>query len=296
MDLSSFSWLPGALKREVSSRVVRPFVKRDYEETVHSERDWDNLIILDACRYDAFQELNPFDVEPEIINSCASHTKEFLKKNFSGEHHDTVYVTASPWVREYAENFAEVRNVWKDGWSDEDRTVLPETLTSYAKEANREYPNKKLVVHYMQPHYPFVGGGPDLGEQAGFRKWWGRDAASVWERLSRGELEEGVVREAYRKNLEGALPHLEDLVEELRGKTVVSSDHGNLYGKRVCWIPIGVYGHPPGIHDQELTAVPWLELPFEERKEIKDAGSGGDVDADIEESEVQDRLEDLGYT
>jgi hypothetical protein len=65
-----------------------------------SDEDWDNLILLDACRYDAFETACAGhdalgDLERRI--SMRAATREFLRGNVRGrELHDTVYVTASP--------------------------------------------------------------------------------------------------------------------------------------------------------------------------------------------------------
>ena len=47
----------------------------------HLDQDWDNVIILDACRFDIFSELNhiPGNLECKISN--ASSSDEFFEKN-----------------------------------------------------------------------------------------------------------------------------------------------------------------------------------------------------------------------
>ncbi|MFB6182582.1 MAG: hypothetical protein ABEI78_00815, partial [Candidatus Nanohaloarchaea archaeon] len=68
----------------------------DIEESPESifDRDWDNLIVLDACRQDLYEEVNG---ETESRISAGSSTKDFIKDNFSeGELSDIVYITANP--------------------------------------------------------------------------------------------------------------------------------------------------------------------------------------------------------
>ncbi|MFC7028075.1 hypothetical protein ACFQH8_12520 [Halomicroarcula sp. GCM10025710] len=61
------------------------------------EEDWDNLLILDACRYDMFEEQHSLPGRLESRISKSSHTSEFLQSNFADRDlRDTVYVTASP--------------------------------------------------------------------------------------------------------------------------------------------------------------------------------------------------------
>ncbi|MDL0143566.1 hypothetical protein PNP83_00890, partial [Halobacterium salinarum] len=48
------------------------------------EKDWDNLIILDACRYDYFKNANSTNIiEGELGKSVSrgSHSREFMEKN-----------------------------------------------------------------------------------------------------------------------------------------------------------------------------------------------------------------------
>jgi len=63
---------------------------------------------------------------------------------------------------------------------------------------------------------------------------------SVWMELMTGnsEMSKQEVWEAYIENLHVVLPHVEDLMTSLEGKTVVSSDHGNMVGERARPIPI----------------------------------------------------------
>lgn len=61
------------------------------------QADWDTLVILDACRYDMFEEINETEGELEHRYSRGSCTPDFIRENFpEGEFHDTVYVTANP--------------------------------------------------------------------------------------------------------------------------------------------------------------------------------------------------------
>ena len=204
--------------------------------------------------------------------SRAAHTSEFLLGNFhERELLDTVYVTASPILQrgydsKYRPTFHAVVNVWEEaGWDDESGTVLPETMVEYALEAAREYPRKRLVVHFMQP---LMTGRIRV------------PADEVWR--------------AYRDNLDRALPHVERLLAELSGKTVVTSDHGNMIGERARPIPIREWGHPPGVYTPELTRVPWLEHTAGPRRTVVAEASEESEDA-VTDDVVSDRLRHLGY-
>ena len=283
---------PETVLRKIRLTLVRPFTPPTADEIDFMNEDWDILVVLDACRYDLLADRDPFNVPVQRVQSNASQTREYIKNNFlNKDYRDTVYVTASPQFADFDLNFAHIEHVWEDSWDDELRTVLPEAVTEAAIQASSEYPDKRLIVHYMQPHYPFIGStGQSIEDQATFVP--NQKYASVWERLAGSDISEAVVREAYRENLDVVLPEVEKLRESVTGKMVVTSDHGNLYGRRVCWLPIHIYGHPARVHHPELTAVPWVEFPHDERREINKSEQAAEEE---EFEEVQERLSDLGY-
>jgi hypothetical protein len=75
--------------------------------------------------------------------------------------HDSVDVSVKPQLEgnrnRWSIKLHETINVWLDeGWDDETGTVRAETMTEAALEAAEQFPHKRIIVHYMQPHYPFV--------------------------------------------------------------------------------------------------------------------------------------------
>lgn len=66
------------------------------------EETWDNLIILDACRYDFFKEAiqrSKIKGKLKLKISKGSHTISFLTRNFDKTFYDEiVYLTANPHV------------------------------------------------------------------------------------------------------------------------------------------------------------------------------------------------------
>lgn len=285
---------PEAAKRKAAAALVRPFISRSFPSGSHVASDWDTLVIIDACRYDTFLKYNPFD-EP-VVKACsnASHTMDFLSRNLLGDQSDTVYITASPQVTKVESRFHEVVHVWHDDWNAELRTVLPGSVTAAALDAHARFPDKKLIIHYMQPHYPFIGPtGRELDTHAtftgGLRQ---RERLSIWEMLSSGSVDRSTVVTAYEENLELVLDDVVTLVDKLDGKTVLTSDHGNLFGERVSPLPIKLYGHPSNVPTENLVTVPLVELPFSERRSITE-GTSNHVDSDT--TDVESRLEDLGY-
>lgn len=285
---------PHIALREFNRLYYRRLYTREYNETgvdIFAE-DWDNLVLLDACRYDLFEAEHDLPGRLESRHSRGSSTVEFLTANFRARDlTDVVYVTANPQLYRHPSISPSLHaelDVWREkGWNEEYRTVLPETLTEYALETTNEYPNKRLLVHYIQPHYPFIG---PTG-----RKHFDLDSLAFWKQVRNSEISVSreILWEAYRENLQLALPHVRDLVDRLQGKSVVTADHGQAIGERVWPVPIRCYGHPEGVYIDSLVKVPWLVDDRGERKTIEksEAHTVDHVDEDV----VSSRLEQLGY-
>ncbi len=261
------------------------------------EADWDTLLILDACRYDLFERVNRLPGETMSAESRGSSTREFLRSNLDGKRlPDTVYVTASPMLHRHRDKidvrFHDVINIWQeDGWDETYRTVLPETVAEATLEAAERFPNKRLLVHFLQPHYPFLG--PTGTEHFDLDR-----LDFQWDDLASGDLgiPEATVRRAYEENLEEVLPSVERLLVELDGRSVVTADHGQIIGERLFPIPMREYGHPAGIYAEELVKVPWHVFDEGPRREIvaeePESAAGG---TDETESVANERLKQLGY-
>ncbi|RKY08910.1 MAG: hypothetical protein DRP66_03470 [Planctomycetota bacterium] len=141
---------------------------------VMSEK-WDYLIILDACRYDYFEQVYKDYIQGDLsrVVSAGSCTNEWRDKSFSDYYEDIVYISANPQicadqpVYDYCagEHFSEVHEIWKDGWDREKGTVLPQTLTEAALEIISRSPNsgKRYIIHYLQPHAPYLGLSHETG-------------------------------------------------------------------------------------------------------------------------------------
>ncbi|WP_323191237.1 hypothetical protein [Halostella sp. PRR32] len=254
------------------------------------DEDWDNLIILDGCRYDTFARHNTLEGDLIRVISGGSSTPEFIHHNYVDRTFpDTVYVSANPHIirQEVSENFFHDVQLWREDWNDDLKTVRPEAVVESALDIVRKYPNKRLIIHFMQPHYPFIGPEGKQIEQQGLL---GDDTKTlrIWDQLRHGQIDTATVRRAYEENLEVTMPHVERLVESLSGKSVVTGDHGNSFGR------FGVYGHPHRLYLEDLVAVPWLTLSGGKRREI----TAGDIEQRENErpdDQVSDRLSHLGY-
>lgn len=285
---------PERIKRKAQIAFARQLVSPPDDAITFMDEDWDVLIVLDACRYDFLADVDTFDVPVKRVHSNASHTREYIENNFVGRDcRDTVYVTASPQFADFDLSFAHIEHVWDTHWDDEHRTVLPEHVTDAAINLAAEYPDKRMFVHYMQPHYPFIGStGKKMDQQATFGPNREAEHSSVWLQLSTGRVSEESVRKAYAENLDIVLPEIDRLRDGLDGKIVLTSDHGNLFNERVSRLPVRISGHPYGVHHPELVSVPWVEFPFETRRTVSRSEESADS---AEFEDVHERLSDLGY-
>lgn len=277
------------------NRVIAPAQRRLYGAEGISVMDehWDTLIILDACRADLFESVvgtDQFDLYSRV-KSAGSSTPEWTQANFAGrEFGDTVYVTGNPQTSKYAAGaFHDLIEVWDGAFNDGIRTVFPEDMYEAAVDAHAEYPNKRIVVHFMQPHPPFVNRDvffrhTDLTEAD-------LDEADVELKTMVEETSRDIVWEAFADNLNAAYPYVEQLLDELDGRLVVSADHGDLLGEWGVPVPVKLYGHPSGIRHPALVEVPWAVTEGPRREIVDDGVSTATQDMD----KIESHLRDLGY-
>ncbi|ALM76387.1 alkaline phosphatase family protein [Thermococcus barophilus] len=269
-------------------KVFVPILFRDNNGISIFEETWDSLVILDACRYDVFEEeykKRKMKGKLECRISKGTETTSFLLENFTNENYkDIVYITANPFVDLLLhDKFYKIISVWKDGWCNEWQTVLPKTVYEYTIYAINRYPNKRFIVHFIQPHYPYIGYNFTDGSFEELRRATLDGALPKIKRKYRDSffsifsmdiyamVDTELQFRAYKQNLKLVLSYVEKLVDILPGRTVVTSDHGEAFGEKLHpLIPIKVYGHPPKIRIPALIKVPWLVVEPEEKKPSKD--------------------------
>jgi hypothetical protein len=259
------------------------------------KEDWDNLIILDGCRHDLLSEKDFPDGKMENRLSKGSQSEEFIQKNFGNKKlHDTVYVTANPFANIISDDtFHYMHNLLETHWDSKLKTVPPDSVTKLARKTEEKYENKRLIIHFMQPHYPFIGDRGRKYETGSVSSNSGDN--NVWDefRFNMNDIDIAEVWDMYRENLDVVLDSVESLRSDLTGKTVITSDHGNLFGERLNPVPTRWYGHPPNLYVDELVQVPWLIFETDTRKKINSNSPTGQVR--IKNEEVSNRLEHLGY-
>ncbi len=263
--------------------------------------NWDNLIILDACRYDVFEIVYKKYLRGKLkkVLSPASDTQGWLKALFGNKRlTNVVYVSAHPYVNSKGiaagskdafnavGHFYKIIDVWDYGWDRKYNTVPPLVMNEAVLQVKKEFPGKKIIAHYLQPHTPYLTLGyippawnsslkKDLSYQSitKLRALLGRLASRVLgpvttikirkklgladfqyiEIIAKKYGQEGL-REIYRREVENVLKHIAKLVKKLPGKTVITSDHGELLGED------GFYGHIFDYSHPALLEVPWFEV------------------------------------
>ena len=269
------------------------------------ESEWDVLVILDGCRVDVLEAMAtdvPYVSSVESLVSVGSTSREWLAKTFTPTYRDqinrTAYVSANPFTSEIfgpdggktnsrfnpanwetvgSDAFLVLEEVWKDAWDDELGTVLPRAVTDRAISVGRTHRPDRMIVHYMQPHQPFLSTDAELL----LPEFHGR----YWEALRRREVEFDAVWDAYESTLQFVLDDVALLRENLAGDTtIITADHGNAVGE---W---GIVGHPNGCLHPSVKHVPWAKTT------ARDTGNYTPSDRRSEGTvTVDERLESLGY-
>jgi hypothetical protein len=235
-------------------------------------RDWDALLILDACRVDALRmvadEYDFIDTVDSIV-SVGSTSFEWMSKTFTRRHTDvigkTAYVCGNPYLRwtfhdrdcppagdsipfgprkydtVYPETFAYLDDVTEYGIDDVLGVIPPETMTDRAVSVARTRDPGRLLVHYMQPHEPYFTSDREAIE-------------NTRQRLESGNATREEAFDRYLDTLRVALDSVEVLLNNIDAENVViTADHGELFGE------FGVHGHPIGFPHPHLKRVPWVE-------------------------------------
>ncbi|MCX2818623.1 hypothetical protein EGH25_04560 [Haladaptatus sp. F3-133] len=208
---------------------------------------------------------------------------------------ETAYVTANPYTN-YVDcadesNFALFDEVWRYGWDDEIGTLPPDVLTDRAIDVARNESPERLLIHYMQPHFPSLS-QPELGSNV-IDPEWKKDPETtvtreVWDKLKEGEIDRDTLWEAYRDNLRDVLESVETLLNNHDArKVIITADHGNGFGEE------GIYAHPASRAHKVLRKVPYCITEATDEGTCTPEHKSRDT-KDIE-GDVEKRLADLGY-
>lgn len=260
-------------------------------------RDEYTILVFDAGRHDYLAPLlrDAFTGSVEPVYSAARDTFEWITMPWLGDFSDVTYVSGmvpvsdeipdfdqEDFVRYYGgvnpgDSIGEIVPLWKSHWDDDVATVTPEAVTDAALDyADRD----KLVVHYNQPHSPFIGTPELLGHTTGPSAQPNRGRPfdePIWQRVRAGEVSDDELRMAYWGNAARAIEAAKPLVRE-RETVVATSDHGEALGE------YGMYTHDRAPHPKRRV-VPWQRIGG-----LADGGGGGATSGDVDA-----KLRALGY-
>jgi len=249
--------------------------------------DWRYLIVLDALRYDVFADIcqeRGWHAPLKLDTRCHC-TSWWYRKYWSRQDNDVHLIAASPvpfhkdmgwdawrrfksaiWADEAAiivKKHFELALIWT-GLESMGHSVFDPVYALRMFEAVKQ-PGERYLIHLMPPHLPFLGQrGRALLDNLGLAIDSSRHIYKGVQDYGReGNWSE--VQACYKENIEYALSHLAAFWHLFAdGKTVITSDHGELTGDISPKDGQGVYHHSHDIKLENLwmiqRTVPWLEM------------------------------------
>lgn len=236
--------------------------QRDYIR----DREWDVLVVLDACRWDALDLLLP-DHEVEAVRSPSHNTPNWLNDVWSEyDNQNLKYVSGSPMsqpnnpvnpvIEDYDlndhVNLIQATNDGEHGDGAWDG-ILGTSRPSILEDISRHY-DKPQVVHFMQPHTPYIGDVVlQIRGRASEAEITGDGPSSLWNTVLDGRIDIELVQLAYVYNLKYALKHVDKLLDHGgTDKIAITADHGEVINEDRC-------GHG-GRDTRRTRSVPWCEM------------------------------------
>lgn len=278
---------------------------KSQEKSIFDE-EWDNLIILDACRYDMFEKiLKKTRIRGKLraIISKGSNTPSFLQENFKIFHNEIVYISANPYVNILLKNKVyKIISSWFHGWNRKLNNVDPKVVVLDTLKALKKYPKKKLIIHFLQPHSPYPNRTGETFLEKGSKKKKFKDL--ILGKKGKYKIHENIyvdwhsiyikplpikkLKKGYIQNLILVLSEIEKLVNILPGKTVITADHGECFGEKIHFLlPLRIYGHPGNLKFPILVKVPWLIVKKKKKIDIEKEYK------EVERLRISRRIKDL---
>lgn len=265
---------------------------------------WHNLFILDSCRADMFREIYP---EFSLLKgsnyrdrlSSSSSSPEFVEKNFCGNYFgDCILISANPFPATMSpDSFYYRFDAWSLIFDKHVNNVRPEDIYEVFLAYRRRFPDKRIIVWFMQPHIPFIT-APHLFEDYNFSERVNEIAKegaatseyrNIWEKVLDGQVDASEVWDGYRGDLRLVLDVIARGHRPELGKTAITADHGEICKR---FLGLKLFGHPSRIRDRELITVPWLTISGDLPKTVSEKNHGHSA-ADM--SELNATLKKFGY-
>jgi hypothetical protein len=271
--------------QSVSTRLSRPT-----QLDRLSQVDWDVVVVLDACRWDALDAAADWPIDSAV--SPGSATDEWLGVVSQTDVFADAYVATGNVKYDFFDvGAAETAHLWRTDWHADLGTVLPDPVLDRA-DGFLDDGDRPVVAHVMPPHAPYVArvGDTWLPAYPQTSAWSHvgvtdaeNDTMSAQVAMASGQIDIDRAKTSYEASVESAwnalVPYLSDWVE--RGlDVVVTADHGEVFGRPG---ELGLYGHPNRCHIDPLVRVPFERLSRPLATDDDAAGS------------VEQKLQALGY-
>lgn len=269
------------------------------------EKDWDVLIVLDACRVDALRAVqDEYDFIDDVSSmwSVGSTTVEWMALTFRNEYSDevgdTAYVNGNVQLEKVIRDqrapphanavpfgpnfdaydvideheFGFLDTVYEYGFDDEFGVVPPRAITDRAIDVWRDGKTERQILHYLQPHEPYIG--VENHPEHALRQ------------LGAGEISREEVWQCYLDTLRLVLDDVALLLENLDADSVaITADHGEALGE---W---GFHSHNIGCPHPVVRKVPWVTTSGVDEETYEPSL---EPDTSVE-PDTHAQLEDLGY-
>lgn len=235
---------------------------------------WKVLIILDACRADAFEPYRKFGDYQTVIPPASCTEKWVQAVGPWMKENDVLYFSGNPVVdravRKYEIHLRRI-SIWKEHWGYftplSIPTIHPMSVASVGLTYIDIYRNSlfgtlleppRYVFHFMQPHCPYIGAVPLAIGRAGGGKHRlfiaVRSLRRPTQAVASGDITWKDVRVAYDANLALVWEAVQVIGAAMPDeRIVVTADHGNMLGED------GRFGHRSNWRYPELMEVPWLD-------------------------------------
>lgn len=293
LERQYFNFLYGA------SILNRPHQKKYIHDFIQQEEF--AIVVLDSCRYDYFQEeVEDFlsgELQPAYTSATA--TMNYIQTIWDKKQYDLTYITGLSAPTDHAferkdkkyrpsRHFSDFVHVWKACEKKELGAVPPEEITKAALRQSDD----KMVVHYVQPHAPYIGEHRLRTEDD---TTWDESLHDIYEKIGRHdmnkkEISDREIKKAYRSNLRRALASIRELVAQLDRPIVVTADHGEMLGEGNRYI----HGGNP---TTQICKLPWyvVDDSIIGTSEENNVEGVNEKDIEITDQDVEKQLKDLGY-
>lgn len=243
------------------------------------QEDFTHLIVLDACRFDVFEDCIqafPYDGELIPVDSKAKSLESFYDANFEEKREDWLMITSNSKVPDRFGYKFDASSY--DEYLSDHGVVFPEVLKNVSFGVMRAIDHKKVVLQLSQPSLPFIS---QSGIQLQDREGIGYNSEQAYQKLNEYGKERGwrEIRECYKQSLLETLLEIEQFINRSKGfgesslrkpkKYVITSTCSELLGEEIVVEEAEteeeepeteeIYGH--GIEDLSmLRIVPWYEI------------------------------------